>query len=235
MTTALTRPILLATVAFGALVGVSAIPSGSGWAANPTMMAYARSNPSGMSTQNTALDAVAQARMALKHREAGNALEQIERTERALLNIQQIHPDSRIDDALKRLDVARAALNASDMATADQQLAAVSQELATTFASTMAPGTGPILAIGDAIYDANGQEIGPVLTFVVDPNGQVQTLIISVGDYLGAGDKTVAVPRSDITGDRSHPALNRSKDQLLQTQDYWGTGTGVGSSISPRQ
>jgi hypothetical protein len=96
-----------------------------------------------MSNQNTALDAVAQARMDLKHGHAGNALEQIERAERALLDLKQIQSDPHIDDALQRLDAARAALNAN--------------------------------------YDANGQEIGPVLTFVVDPNGEVRTVIISIG------------------------------------------------------
>jgi hypothetical protein len=235
MTIAPTRPILWASIAFGALVGISAIPSGSGWAADPTTATDAPANPSGMSNQNTALDAVAQARMALKYRQARNALEQIERAERALLNIQQIHQDSHIADALQRLAMARAALDASDMVTVDQQLAAVSQELATNFASTPAPGTAPNPAVGDAIYDANGQEIGPVLTFVVDPNSQVQTLIINVGDYVGTADKTVAIPRDDITGDRSHLTLNRNKEQLSRAQNYWGAGTGVGSSTPPRQ
>jgi hypothetical protein len=233
MTIASTRPLLWASFAFGTLAGVSAIPSGSGWAADPATVAYAPANPSGMSNQNTALDSVAQARMALKHRQARDALEQIERAERALLNIRQIHQDSRIDDALQRLAMARAALNANDMATVDQQLAAVSEELATTFASAAAPGTAPSPTIGDAIYDASGQEIGPVLTFVVDPDGRVQTLIISVGDYVGIGDKTVAVPRGDITGDRSHLTLNRNKDQLGHAQNYWGAS--VGSSSPTRQ
>jgi len=162
MTIASTRPLLWASFAFGTLAGVSAIPSGSGWAADPATVAYAPANPSGMSNQNTALDSVAQARMALKHRQARDALEQIERAERALLNIRQIHQDSRIDDALQRLAMARAALNANDMATVDQQLAAVSEGLATTFASATATGTAPSPTIGDAIYDASGQEIGPV-------------------------------------------------------------------------
>ena len=52
-------------------------------------------------------------------------------------------------------------------------------------------------------------------------------------DNVGAGDKTVAVPRTDITGERSHLTLNRSKDQLRQAQNYWGSG--VGSSTPPRQ
>jgi len=68
---------------------------------------------------------------------------------------------------------------------------------------------------------------------VVDPDGRVQTLIISVGDYVGIGEKTVAVPRGDITGDRSHLTLNRNKDQLRQAQNYWGAS--VGSSSPTRQ
>src|SRR5205807_9992 len=90
------RPSLLTTVAFGALAGLGAVPGSSGCAADlPT--AYTPAAPGSMSNQNTALDAVAQARMALKHRQPRNALEQIERAERALLNLQQIHGDPNID------------------------------------------------------------------------------------------------------------------------------------------
>ena len=115
------RSSLLMSIAFGAIVGICAVPGGSGWAADP-VTAYAPA-PGNMSNQNTALDAVAQARMALKHRQAGNALEQIERAERALLNLQQIHPDPHLDDALKQLAAARAALDANDTATVEQRLA----------------------------------------------------------------------------------------------------------------
>ena len=57
--------------------------------------------------------------------------------------------------------------------TVEQRLAAASQDLEVAFASTTLPGTKPSPAIGDAVHDANGEEIGPILTFVVDPNGQV--------------------------------------------------------------
>jgi hypothetical protein len=227
------RPGLLTTIAFGALVGFCALPGGSVWAAD-LATAYTPAAPGNMSNQNTALDAVAQARMALKHRQSGNALEQIERAERALLNLQQIHRDPHIDDALKHLDAARTALNANDTVTVDQQLAAASQDLEVAFASTTVPGAEPSPAIGEAVYDDNGQEIGPVLTFVVDPNGQIQSLIISVGDYLGTGEKTVAVPKSEIIGDSSRPIFNGNKGELQQAQNYWGTSTAVGSSTPPR-
>jgi hypothetical protein len=97
MIVALNRSSLLMSVAVGAIVGLCAVPGGPGWAADPAA-AYAPAAPGNMSNQNTALDAVAQARMALKHRQPGNALEQIERAERALLNLQQIHPDPHLDD-----------------------------------------------------------------------------------------------------------------------------------------
>jgi hypothetical protein len=226
------RPSLLTTVAFGALVALCAVPAGSAGAAD-VPAAYAPA-ASAMSNQNTAMDALAQARMALQHRKKNDAVEQIERAERALLNLQQVHRDPHLDDALKRLQTARTALNTNDAATVDQQLMAASRDLEVAFASTTAPGAGPSPAIGDTVYDSNGQEIGPVLTLLVDPNGQVQTVVISVGDYLGTGEKTVAVPRSDMTGDNGHPILNRNRDQLTQAQNYWGTTGAVGSSMPPR-
>jgi hypothetical protein len=234
------RSSLLMSIAVGAIVGLCAVPGGPGWAADPAT-AYAPAAPGNMSNQNTALDAVAQARMALRHRQPGNALEQIERAERALLNLQQIYPDPHLDDALKQLAAARAALDANDTATVEQRLAAAPQDLAAAsqdlevaFAATTVPGTQPSPAIGDAVYDANGQEIGPVLTFVVDPNGQIQTVIIDVGDYLGTGEKTVAVPRSEFTGASSHPIFNGNRNELRQAQNYWGANTAVGSSTPPR-
>ncbi|MGC1885230.1 MAG: PRC-barrel domain-containing protein [Stellaceae bacterium] len=233
MIVALNRSSLLMSVAVGAIVGLCAVPGGPGWAADPAT-AYALAAPGNMSNQNTALDAVAQARMALKHRQPGNAREQIERAERALLNLQQIHPDPHLDDALKQLAAARAALDANDAATVEQRLAGASQDLEVAFASTTVPGTQPSPAIGDAVYDPNGQEIGPILTFVVDPNGQVQSVIISVGDYLGTGEKTVAVPRSEIAGDSAHPIFNGNKDELRQAQNYWGTSTASGTSMPAR-
>ena len=233
MIVALNRSSLLMSVAVGAIVGLCAVPGGPGWAADPAT-AYAPAAAGNMSNQNTALDAVAQARMALKHRQPGNAREQIERAERALLNLQQIHPDPHLDDALKQLAAARAALDANDTVTVEQRLAAASQDLEVAFASTTVPGTKPSPAIGDAVYDANGQEIGPILTFVVDPNGQVQSVIISVGDYLGTGEKTVAVPRSEIAGDSAHPIFNGNKDELRQAQNYWGTSTASGTSMPAR-
>jgi hypothetical protein len=227
------RSSLLMSIAVGAIVGLCAVPGGPGWAADPAT-AYAPAAPGNMSNQNTALDAVAQARMALRHRQPGNALEQIERAERALLNLQQIYPDPHLDDALKQLAAARAALDANDAATVEQRLAGASQDLEVAFAATTVPGTQPSPAIGDAVYDANGQEIGPVLTFVVDPNGQIQTVIIDVGDYLGTGEKTVAVPRSEITGASSHPIFNGNRNELRQAQNYWGASTAAGSSTPPR-
>jgi hypothetical protein len=194
MIVALNRSSLLMSIAVCAIVGLCAVPGGPGWAADPAT-AYAPAAPGNMSNQNTALDAVAQARMALKHRQPGNALEQIERAERALLNLQQIHTDPHLDDALKQLAAARAALDANDTATVEQRLAGASQDLELAFASTTVPGTQPSPSIGDAVYDANGQEIGPILTFVVDPNGQVQSVIISVALNPRGGRRCIRSPR----------------------------------------
>jgi hypothetical protein len=80
------RSSLLMSIAFGAIV--ASVPCPAAQAGLPIRQRLTPPAPGNMSNQNTALDAVAQARMALKHRQPGNALEQIERAERALLNLQ---------------------------------------------------------------------------------------------------------------------------------------------------
>ena len=75
MTAALIRPTLLASVALVALVSLPAIPGAPVWAA-ASVTGQVESMPT---HRNTALDAIARARIALKHQEPQKALDQIER------------------------------------------------------------------------------------------------------------------------------------------------------------
>jgi sporulation protein YlmC with PRC-barrel domain len=228
----LARPSLLTTVAFTALVGLTAIPGAPAYAAAPsTVQPSEASRPT---YQNDALDAVAQARIALQHRQGAKALDQIERAEIALLNLTEIDHEPNLTDALHRVQAARAALNHNDTTTVEQQLAAVSQDLTTAFASRMPPAT-PQLAVGASVYDPSGKEIGPIATIVFDPSDQVQSVVISVGNYLGSGEKYVAVPSADVKREHDRLTLASSANQLRQAQDYWNTQGSVGSGTPPRQ
>ncbi len=66
MPTSLIRSRLLTTVAFGALSGLTAIPDTPALAATQPVV-QSPSEASRPTNQNTALDAVAQARIALQH------------------------------------------------------------------------------------------------------------------------------------------------------------------------
>jgi hypothetical protein len=233
MPTPFIRSRLLTTVAFGALLGLTAIPDTPALAATqPVVQSPSETNRP--TYQNTALDAVAQARIALQHQQGRNALDQVERAEVALLNLEEIKRDPRLLDALRHVEAARATLNANDFGTAEQHLAAVSQDLTIAFAPKTAPGAMHI-AVGAPAYDPSGKEIGPIVSLVFDPNDRVGSVVVSVGDYLGSGEKYVAVPSPDIKSDHNRLTLTQSENQLQQAQNYWGPDGRVGSSPSQRQ
>jgi hypothetical protein len=233
MPTSLIRSRLLTTVAFSALLGLTVIPGTPALTATQAAV-QSPSEASRPTYQNTALDAVAQTKIALQHRQGRTALDQVERAEVALLNLAEIGQDPHLTDALRHVEAARAAVNANDFGTAEQHLAAVSQDLTVAFTPTTAPGAMRI-AVGAPIYDPSGKEIGPVVSLVFDPNDRVDSIVISIGDYLGSGEKYVAVPSPDIINDHNRLTLTQSKNQLQQAQNYRrpeGVGT---SSPSPRQ
>jgi sporulation protein YlmC with PRC-barrel domain len=48
--------------------------------------------------------------------------------------------------------------------------------------------------IGTAVYNAQNEQIGTVADLIMDPQSRVTTAIVSVGGYLGTGDRLVQVP-----------------------------------------
>src|SRR5207237_1717808 len=133
MPTSSIRSRLLTTAAFSALLGLPTISNTPALAATQPMV-QSSSEANRPTYQNTALDAVAQARIALQHQQGRNALDRVERAEVALLNLEEIKRDPHLLDALRHVEAARAAVNANDFGTAAQHLAAVSQDLTVAFA-----------------------------------------------------------------------------------------------------
>jgi sporulation protein YlmC with PRC-barrel domain len=97
--------------------------------------------------------------------------------------------------------------------------------------------------IGTKVRNAQDESIGSVSDLVIDQSGKVKTIIVSVGGFLGIGDKHVAVPwdqfqvRADASGAGStgattgtggtaaasrDPALivNMTKDQLKAAPEF---------------
>ena len=57
--------------------------------------------------------------------------------------------------------------------------------------------------VGATVYDTAGDSIGTVDDIMVDPKGKMSDVIISVGGFLGMGDKLVEVPFNKLKTEAS--------------------------------
>lgn len=75
--------------------------------------------------------------------------------------------------------------------------------------------------IGSTVQDAHNQDVGKVKDLVVDRDGRVAAVVVTVGaGFLGTGGKDVAVPMSDVQVENNRLTLNETKQQLQQAQKY---------------
>jgi sporulation protein YlmC with PRC-barrel domain len=89
--------------------------------------------------------------------------------------------------------------------------------------------------IGSAVYDVQNRKIGHVKDLVLDRDGQVASVVVDVGAFLGVGGKYVAVSLRDLKTDHNRLTLDLTKEQLQQAQNYRleNSYTGAGTSTSP--
>jgi sporulation protein YlmC with PRC-barrel domain len=89
--------------------------------------------------------------------------------------------------------------------------------------------------IGSAVYDVHNRKIGSVKDLVLDRDGQVASVVVDVGAFLGMGGKYVAVSPRDFKTDHNRLTLDLTKEQLQQAQNYRleNSYTGAGTSTSP--
>lgn len=75
-----------------------------------------------------------------------------------------------------------------------------------------------------AVYDKNEHKIGDVTDLVIDSAGIVKSAVIGIGGMLGAGEKEVAVPFSDLKvaskDGKSWLVLDRTKQELEKAPAY---------------
>ena len=78
--------------------------------------------------------------------------------------------------------------------------------------------------IGTKVKNDNKDTVGSVEDLYVDGSGNIKTVVISVGGFLGVGAKDVAVKWSDLKQSRDGKSLvlttNLSKDDLKALPDY---------------
>ncbi len=78
----------------------------------------------------------------------------------------------------------------------------------------------PADLIGKTLIGADGERIGDVKDVVVE-NGRVKSVVLDIGNYLGMGPKSVAVPAEQLRlqGERI-TAVDLTKDSLAKMPDY---------------
>jgi len=89
--------------------------------------------------------------------------------------------------------------------------------------------------IGANVYDRQNEKLGTVQDLVLDKDGRVAAVVVSVGSVVGVGGKNVAVRMSDIKADNNRLTLDKTKQQLDHAANYQLTdrNTGAGKSPSP--
>ena len=69
-----------------------------------------------------------------------------------------------------------------------------------------------------SIYDPNNTKIGEIVDVLVAPDGKINSLIVGVGGFLGAGEKDVAVNFAAIKkttkNNSSYLTMNTTKEDL---------------------
>jgi sporulation protein YlmC with PRC-barrel domain len=74
------------------------------------------------------------------------------------------------------------------------------------------------------VYDPSDVKIGEISDVLVGKNGSVEAFIVSVGGFLGIGQKDVAVPFSAVHATQKNGSwyltMNATKDALKQARGY---------------
>lgn len=117
---------------------------------------------------------------------------------------------------------ARATTDTRDRTAADKRAAITSTESTGDFNAQ-----GDVSAkavIGAKVHNASNETVGTVQDAYVDASGNIKTVVLSVGGFLGVGAKDVGVKWSDLKQSRDGKSVvlttSLDKDQLKALPDY---------------
>jgi sporulation protein YlmC with PRC-barrel domain len=101
---------------------------------------------------------------------------------------------------------------------------AASPPASTTIESKMAPSATADTRklIGRNIKNADGDTIGEIKSIYINKDGKVDSVMVSVGGFLGVGDREVRIAWSDlkITDNGEKVTVNMTKDELKAKPEY---------------
>jgi len=74
------------------------------------------------------------------------------------------------------------------------------------------------------VYDPSDNKIGEIADVLIDKDGKIEVFMVSVGGFLGVGEKDVAVPFSAVHGIQKNGkwylTMNATKDALKNASGY---------------
>jgi sporulation protein YlmC with PRC-barrel domain len=74
------------------------------------------------------------------------------------------------------------------------------------------------------VYDPSNTKIGEVMDVLIGPGGQVSSVIVGVGGFLGAGEKDVAVNFNAVKkitkNDKAYLTMDTNKDALKSAPGF---------------
>lgn len=75
--------------------------------------------------------------------------------------------------------------------------------------------------VGASVVNSNNETIGKIDDLIVTPDDKVPFAVVSVGGFLGIGDKLVVVPYSSFSMNKDQVVLaGATKDSLKALPDY---------------
>lgn len=98
--------------------------------------------------------------------------------------------------------------------------------IATNRSNDTSTHTRPLTAsklIGDAVVNMNGEKLGKIEDFVLDPgSGHIDYAVLSFGGFLGVGDKLFAVPieAMKMSPEERRFILDVDKERLKQAPGF---------------
>jgi sporulation protein YlmC with PRC-barrel domain len=89
-------------------------------------------------------------------------------------------------------------------------------------AAAGAPGLLASELIGRPVRSANGEAVGEITDLVLSPADRVTSAVVSVGGFLGLGDRHVAVPYDKlvVAPNRTTVLITLSKDQVAAEPEF---------------
>jgi sporulation protein YlmC with PRC-barrel domain len=74
------------------------------------------------------------------------------------------------------------------------------------------------------VYDPSESKIGKIMDVLISPSGQINTVIVGVGGFLGAGEKDVAVDfasvKKTMKGDKVYLTMDTTKNALKSAPGF---------------